>query len=101
MLNLIKKTQFDTIYHEHFSYIVYYICDYLLKKFDLRIFDIEKISTHGGSLRVYVCHQTSYKENKSVQKIREEEFEFGLSKEHIYLNFQSKVDIKSTKLLNI
>ena len=100
LLNLIKKTQFDTIYHEHFSYLSIISVDYLLKKFDLRIFDIEKISTHGGSLRVYVCHQdASHKENKSVQKIREEEFEFGLSKEHIYLNFQSKVDIKKYKII--
>ena len=52
-----------------------------------------------GDLRVYVCHQeASHKENKSVQKIREEEFEFGLAK-HIYLNLQSKVDIKKHKII--
>ena len=100
LLNLINKTQFDTIYHEHCSYLSIISVDYLLKKFDLRIFDIKKISTHGGSLRVYVCHQEAFfKENTSVLKIRDEEYEFGLSKEDIYLNFQSKVDIKKDKII--
>jgi SAM-dependent methyltransferase len=100
LLNLINKTQFDTIYHEHFSYLSIIAVDYLLKEFDLRIFDINKIPTHGGSLRVFVCHEeSSYKENISVQKIRKEEFEFGLNKEDIYLNFQYKIDIKKNKIV--
>ena len=69
LLNLINKTQFDTIYHEHFSYLSILSLDYIFKNLDLRIFDIDKIPTHGGSLRVFVCHKkASYKENNSVPK---------------------------------
>jgi 2-polyprenyl-3-methyl-5-hydroxy-6-metoxy-1,4-benzoquinol methylase len=100
LLNLIDKTQFDTIYHEHFSYLSILSLDYILKDVNLKIFDIEKIPTHGGSLRVFVCHQeSSYKENISVLKIREEEIKFGLKNDDIYLNFQQKVENKKCKIM--
>lgn len=100
LLNLIDKTQFDTIYHEHFSYLSIVSLDYILKNVNLKIFDIEKIPTHGGSLRVFVCHQeSSYEENISVLKIREEEIKFGLKNHDIYLNFQKKVDNKKCKIM--
>jgi len=100
LLNLIDKTQFDTIYHEHFSYLSILSLDYILKNVNLKIFDIDKIPTHGGSLRVFVCHQeSSYKENISVPKIREEEIKFGLKNDDIYLNFQQKVDNKKHKIM--
>ena len=100
LLNLIDKTQFDTIYHEHFSYLSILSLDYILKNVNLKIFDIDKIPTHGGSLRVFVCHQeSSYKENISVPKLREEEIKFGLKNDDIYLNFQQKVDNKKHKIM--
>ena len=100
LLNLINKTQFDTIYHEHFSYLSILSLDYILKNLDLRIFDIDKIPTHGGSLRVFVCHKkASYKENNSVPNIKDEELKFGLNNQDIYLNFQQKVDNKKKKIM--
>ena len=60
--NLIKKLQFDTIYHEHFSYLSLHSITKILKKFDLEIFKVKKINTHGGSLRIYI-------KNKSHKKI--------------------------------
>ena len=99
LLNLIKKTQFDTIYHEHFSYFSILSLSFLLKKFDLRIFKIKNISTHGGSLRVFACHNKSfYKEDTSVKKVIENEFKFGLENDNIYLSFQEKVDSKKNKI---
>lgn len=52
---LINENQFDTIYHEHFSYFSLVTIDRLAKRHNLRIFDVEQIPTHGGSLRVYLC----------------------------------------------
>jgi hypothetical protein len=101
LLNLIKNTQFDTIYHEHFSYLSILSLDYILKDINLRIFDIDTIPTHGGSLRVFICHKKSfYKENVAVQKIRDEEFKFGLKNESLYLNFQQKVENKKRKIID-
>jgi len=100
LLNLINKTQFDTIYHEHFSYLSILSLEYILKNHDLRIFDIDKIFTHGGSLRVFVCHKKSaYKEAVSVSKIRDEELKYGLNNEETYLTFQKKVENKKIKIM--
>ena len=99
LLNLIKNTQFDTIYHEHFSYFSILTLKFLLKKYDLRIFNIKKIKTHGGSLRVFICHQSSFfKESANVLKIINEEINYGLNDEAIYLNFQQKVNNKKNKI---
>ena len=54
LINLIQKNQFDTIYHEHFSYYSLISFENLIKKHDLKIFDVRKIKTHGGSLRVFM-----------------------------------------------
>lgn len=90
---LIKHSQFDTIYHEHFSYLSLYTVTKILQKFKLRVFKVEKINTHGGSLRIYVCHQDdSRSTDKSVDKILIEEKIFGLRKLKTYLSFQNKVD---------
>src|ERR1700676_3485011 len=55
LLRMIKHAQFDTIYHEHFSYLSLGAVDFVLRQNALRAFDIEELSTHGGSLRVFVC----------------------------------------------
>src|SRR5260370_8327687 len=56
---LIAENQFDTIYHEHFSYLSATVVDRIARMHGLRLFDVEKLSTHGGSLRVYLAHEES------------------------------------------
>ncbi|HYQ56210.1 MAG TPA: methyltransferase domain-containing protein, partial [Draconibacterium sp.] len=56
LLNLIRLKQFDTAYHEHYSYLSLYSVSQVFKMAGLRIFDVEKLTTHGGSLRIYGCH---------------------------------------------
>lgn len=57
LLSLIKHRQFDTIYHEHFSYLSLFSVDFAVRKCGLRIFNAEQLSTHGGSLRIFVSHK--------------------------------------------
>lgn len=59
LLRLIEGAQFDTIYHEHFSYLSLETVFTIFQKFGLKVFDAEEISVHGGSLRIYVCHHES------------------------------------------
>src|SRR5690606_23857092 len=59
LLKLIQNNQFDTVYHEHFSYLSVHAVAAVFKNAGLRIYDIEKLDTHGGSLRLYGCHATS------------------------------------------
>ena len=90
---LIKHSQFDTIYHEHFSYFSLFTVNKIFYKFKLRVFKVEKLNTHGGSIRVYICHENDKrKTEKSVSQIIEEELKFGLNKLKTYSNFQTKID---------
>jgi len=59
LIRMIEGNQFDTIYHEHLSYFSLIAVRHLFKRHGLRIFDVEELSTHGGSLRIYACHQHS------------------------------------------
>jgi hypothetical protein len=97
LMNLIEHTQFDTIYHEHFSYLSLYTVCKIFEKESLRIFDVEKLKTHGGSLRVYGCHFDDIRETKnSVALLLQKEKLSGLQKIETYKGFQIIVDkIKS------
>ena len=79
LLNLIKENLFDTVYHEHYSYLSLSVVKKIFEKFGLKIYDVEKIPTHGGSLRIYGCHKNMAKnEEPGVKDILKEEQDFGL-----------------------
>jgi hypothetical protein len=93
IMNLIQHTQFDTIYHEHFSYLSLYTVCKIFEKANLRIFNVEKLKTHGGSLRIYGCHFDDIRRTKSsVALLLKEEKKKGLQKIQIYRGFQTSVD---------
>ncbi len=101
---LIEKNEFDTIYHEHFSYFSFYFICNLFKFHGLQVFDVEELETHGGSLRVYVKH----KENNNlvvgerVKMLLDTEIGNGVNKIEAYIGFQEKAnDIKNNFLTHI
>lgn len=86
---LIANKQFDTIYHEHFSYLSATTVASIMAKNKLKIIKIEKLPTHGGSLRVYVAHDCDErKPDKSVNKIIDDENRFGLKSIDAYKSLQ-------------
>jgi len=93
LLNLIEKNQFDTIYHEHFSYLSFLTVQKIFMLHGLRIFDVQEWSTHGGSLRIFACHVDcfNYKTTDYVESITQQEKQAGLDKLHIYTGFSEKV----------
>jgi len=94
LLNLIKFNQFDTVYHEHYSYFSINTVQRIFQKAGLKIFDVEKLTTHGGSLRAYGCHSedNTKQTSSSVINLIEEEEAFGLKDINFYLKFQAKID---------
>ena len=75
---LIDENQFDTIYHEHFSYFSLITIDRLAGKHGLKVFDVEHLSTHGGSLRVYLCRaDAAHATSPSVAALLAHEREIG------------------------
>ena len=100
LLHLIERTQFDTIYHEHFSYLSLHTVSKIFACHGLRIWDVKELSTHGGSLRIYGCHEDASQKNlPSVDSILLKEEEFGLRKAETYKNFQPKVEQIKNNLL--
>ena len=93
LLQLIQQNQFDTIYHEHFSYLSLCSVSSIFKAAGLRVFDVEELKTHGGSLRIYGCiGDASHKETSLVQNILTNELQAGMQDEKTYSAFQKKAD---------
>ena len=94
LLNLINDNQFDTIYHEHFSYLSFYTVQRVFKENGLKLYDVEELSTHGGSLRIYATHLENniVHIHENVDNLLEKEKEFGILKPEIYKNFQEKAN---------
>ena len=97
LLRLIEENQFDTIYHEHFSYFSFATVNQIFDSHKLKIFDVEEIPTHGGSLRIYVCHKEdrTKKRSKNVKGLLEKEKQVGIQNLKYYQAFHEKV--KRTK----
>ena len=88
LLELIKNNQFDTIYHEHFSYFSLLTLSNIFDRHDLKIFDVEKLSTHGGSLRIFASHRSgTYATTDFSIKLLEEEKAEGLEKHKLLQPF--------------
>jgi SAM-dependent methyltransferase len=98
LLQLIEKNQFDTIYHEHFSYLSFGTVKQIFEHHKLEMFDVQEIPTHGGSLRIYAKHagDIEKKVTDNVQNLLVKEKEFGLTEISVYQNFQ----VQSEKVKN-
>ncbi|MFN9711996.1 MAG: methyltransferase domain-containing protein [Alphaproteobacteria bacterium] len=93
LLNLIEKVQFDTIYHEHYSYLSLVAVEQVLMAHGLRPFDVELLPTHGGSLRLFCCHQTArHVETAALRTLRATEAAAGLDKAETYDGFSARVE---------
>ena len=94
LLQLVEQKQFDTIYHEHFSYLSFYTVSLIFKAQGLELFDVEEISTHGGSLRIFAKHEEDNTKQASVNvlKLLEKEKQAGINTLKFYEGFQEKVN---------
>jgi SAM-dependent methyltransferase len=100
VLRLIENTQFDTVYHEHFSYLSLYTVDRVFKTAGLRVWDVEELPTHGGSLRIYGCHvEDARQTSPAVGALLADEARRGLQAVAIYREFQARADDVKDDLL--
>lgn len=100
LLRLIEQNQFDTIYHEHFSYLSLTTVRQVFEKSGLKIWRVDELETHGGSLRVYGSHREDPREiQSSVFSMLSQESTFPLNKIDRYLNFQSSANSIKYELL--
>lgn len=100
LLRLMEQRQFDTIYHEHFCYLSLTTVAKIFETHGLRVFDVEEIPTHGGSLRVYACHRgATHSETPAVSNLLKRECIFGLRDLACYASFQEEVKALKRDLL--
>lgn len=93
ILRLLEQTQFDTVYHEHFSYLSLYTVERIFRAAGLRIWDVEELTTHGGSLRVYGCHAAAmHATTQAVSEMLAIEARQGLRILETYRDFQMRAD---------
>ena len=93
LMELISKRQFDTIYHEHFSYFSLHTAQQIFATHGLKIWDVEQLPTHGGSLRLWAAHTNSkHQESAAVSKLLGAEAEAGMLDSAYYQHFQSEAD---------
>jgi hypothetical protein len=97
LMRLVEENQWDTIYHEHFSYFSLYSVREIFAKHDLRVFDVEELDTFGGSIRVFLCHakDDSKSVGDRVPDLLDRERKNGMNDINYYLQFNKKV--KQTK----
>jgi hypothetical protein len=101
LVRLVEDIQFDTIYHEHFSYFSFLSVERIFRGHDLMIFDVEELPTHGGSLRIYAGHPEDPGRSPSshVDELRTRELESGYGDTQHYLSFHRKVQSVKRDLL--
>lgn len=93
IMRLLESYQFDTVYHEHFSYLSLHTVSKILSAAGLRVWHVEELSTHGGSLRVHACHEGAQRDtSSSVTAMLIEETDRGLQKSETYTEFQPYAD---------
>ena len=101
VLQLILQNQFDTIYHEHFSYFSFLTVEKIFATHGLTLFDVEELSTHGGSLRIYGKHSEADVEiSDGVTKLKAKEIQAGLNQMETYLGFAEQVKSIKRDLLS-
>lgn len=98
LINLLLNGRFDTIYHEHFSYLSLTSVSRLFKSLKMEVFDVESIPTHGGSLRYWIAHKGTYNVQGSVQRLLQEESSFNVPE--LVQVFKDKTSQSLKKLLD-
>lgn len=101
LMRMVEGLQFDTVYHEHFSYLSLHTVRSIFDVSGLRIFDVEELTTHGGSLRVYGCRtEAKHREKATVGKLLIEETTRGMQSATFYQTFQSQAERIKNDLLH-
>jgi SAM-dependent methyltransferase len=94
LLELIRQVEFDTIYHEHYSYFSVYAIEQAFSRHRLRIYDLERLPTHGGSLRLFAshAHRADLDDSVSLREVRAQEAAAGIAELTTYMQFAKRVD---------
>lgn len=102
LMRLIAENQWDTIYHEHFSYFSFLTVSRVFAAHGLRLFDVQELPTHGGSLRIFGCHADDHAklESEAAQELAERERAAGFERLDTYLGYGRRVEADKRQILS-
>jgi SAM-dependent methyltransferase len=100
LMRLMDGNEFDTIYHEHFSYLSLLAVEKVFAAHGLAIFDVEELPTHGGSLRIYACHSAARAVGPRVHELRSREEAAGFTRLEHYVSFGERVKETKRRILD-
>ncbi len=100
LMRLISENQWDTIYHEHFSYLSFGTVQRVFAAHGLRLFDVEELPTHGGSLRIFGCHDdAAHASTPAVEELLGREREYGMEDLQLYVDYGERVRAEKRDIL--
>jgi SAM-dependent methyltransferase len=101
LMRLVEENQWDTIYHEHFSYFSFLTVSRVFEVHGLRLFDVQELPTHGGSLRIFGCHadDSAKAESDAAHELRERELSAGYEQLETYLRYGRRVEADKRQIL--
>ncbi len=101
LVDFIEKNEFDTVYHEHYSYLSVRAMSYLFGLYDMEVFDVERVAIHGGSIIYFIGHRGGHRISRRVSELVGEELGKGLDKKGTYVDFASRTRALKASLMGL
>lgn len=101
LIDFVEKNEFDTVYHEHYSYLSVRSMSHLFNKFDLEVFDVERVAIHGGSIIYFIGHQGAHDISANVPQLIASEIAKGLDRNETYVEFAKRTAALKDDLLKL
>jgi 2-polyprenyl-3-methyl-5-hydroxy-6-metoxy-1,4-benzoquinol methylase len=101
LIDFVEKNEFDTVYHEHYSYLSVRAMSHLFNLYDMELFDVERVAIHGGSIIYFIGHKGAHPVNRNVTDLAGVEIEKGLDKKETYIELAKRTLIIRENLLNL
>lgn len=90
LIDFVEKNEFDTVYHEHYSYLSVHSMSYLFGKYGMEVFDVERVAIHGGSIVYFIGHRGAHPVTGNVKSLMDSERDKGLGKKETYVEFAKR-----------
>jgi hypothetical protein len=101
LIDFVEKNEFDTVYHEHYSYLSVRSMSHLFKQYDMEVFDVERVAIHGGSIIYFIGHTGAHDISANVPQLIESEIAKGLNRNETYVEFAKRTAVLKDDLLKL
>jgi 2-polyprenyl-3-methyl-5-hydroxy-6-metoxy-1,4-benzoquinol methylase len=101
LIDFVEKNEFDTVYHEHYSYLSVRSMSYLFKQYDMEVFDVERVAIHGGSIIYFIGHKGAHAISANVQQLISSEIAKGLDRKETFIAFAQRTEALKSDMIKV